>query len=391
MANIISFAILPAMKSLNWYIIRQLLSPVLFVTFALTGIIWLSQSLQFVEKLINGLPVSTFMYLTILLLPGILKYTLLMALFFGTLFAFNKLYTESELVVMWAAGQSKWALTKPVLYLASTVLITLYIIGFFLAPYGLRIVDELRIEWRESLASVVLKEGVFNSLSRGVTVYIREKSSTGELLGILVHDERDPAKPVTYMAEQGAFVKTDDGPRFVLKKGNLQEVQKDLAKLSILYFDDYTLDISQFEKKSGVISLDPTSRYLPELIWPEDTPSTRRNMDEINAELHQRLILPLYSICLVLIAIAGVTSGEFTRRGRIKNILSAGTSGVLLIITAMVLFGLAGSRPWLNPVIYCLPFLSAGIAAHLAVGGTFSTLLRVSFFPGQAHVRGSNS
>jgi len=353
---------------MNWYIIRQLLTPLLFITFALTGIIWLSQSLQFVEKLINGLPISTFLHLTILLLPGILKYTLLMALFFGTLFTFNKLYSESELVVMWAAGLSKWTIARPALYLATGLMIFLYFIGLFLTPYGIRIVDDLRLEWRESLASVVLREGVFNSLSRGVTVYIREKSSSGELLGILVHDERNPAKPVTYMAEQGAFVQTDDGPRFVMKKGNLQEVQKEQAKLSILYFDDYTLDVSQFEKKRGTRWLDPNARYLPELIWPEDSPATRRNIGEIRTELHNRLILPLYTISLTLIAIAGVTAGEFTRRSRVRYILTSATSGVLLIITAMVLFGLSEARPWLTPILYILPFLSAGIAAHLAAG-----------------------
>ena len=358
------------MTNMNWYIIRQLLTPLLFITFALTGIIWLSQSLQFVDKLINGLPISTFLHLTVLLLPGILKYTLLMALFFGTLFAFNKLYSESELVVMWAAGLSKWTIARPALYLATGLMLFLYFLGLFLAPYGIRIVDDLRLEWRESLASVVLREGVFNSLSRGVTVYIREKSSSGELLGILVHDERNPAKPVTYMAEQGAFVQTDAGPRFVMKKGNLQEVQKEQAKLSILYFDDYTLDVSQFEKKKNARWLEPQSRYPHELIWPEDSTVTRRNIGEIKTELHRRLILPLYTISLTFIAIAGITAGEFTRRSRVKYILTSAASGVMLIIVAMVLFGLSETQPWLVPLMYILPILSAGISAHLASGGT---------------------
>jgi lipopolysaccharide export system permease protein len=359
------------MTNMNRYIIRQMLAPLIFITFALTGVIWLSQSLKFVEKLINGLPISTFLYLTVLLLPGILKYTLLLSLFFGTLFAFNKLYSESELVVMWAAGLSKWALAKPAMYLGFSVMLFLYIISFVLSPYGIRVLDELRVEWRESLASVVLREGVFNTLARGVTVYIREKSSTGELLGILVHDERDPTKPVTYMAEQGAFVKTESGPRFVMKKGNLQEVKKDLAKLSILYFDDYTLDISQFEKKGGVRWLEPNARYLNELLWPEDSVDTRRNLNKIKAELHQRIVLPLYAISLIFIGIAGVNTGEFTRRSRVKPILTAAVSGVLLIVLAMVLFSLAGSAPWLTPILYVTPIVAAAITAHLASGGNF--------------------
>ncbi|MBL4667275.1 MAG: LptF/LptG family permease [Sneathiella sp.] len=339
-----------------------------FITFAMTGIIWLSQTLQFVDKLISGLPISTFLYLTVLLIPGILKYTLLLGLFFGTLFAFNRLYTESEIVVMWAAGLSKWALAKPALYVALFVAMLLYVFGFYLAPFGIRTVKELRYEWRESLASVVLREGVFNSLSKGVTVYIREKTKTGKLIGILVHDERVLEKPVTYMAQEGAFIKTDDGPRFLMKNGNLQEVQKDQAKLSILYFDEYTLDASQFEKKSTARWLKPEARYFSELIWPEDTVITRRNAGKLRKEFHSRIILPFYAFALVYIAIAGVLGGEFSRRGRAKNLMVAGVSGVGLLIAAMALFSVVGSNPQLIPLLYMAPFMATLIAARIAAG-----------------------
>ncbi|GLQ07566.1 LPS export ABC transporter permease LptF [Sneathiella chinensis] len=350
---------------------RQFAVPTLFITFALTGVVWLSQSLQFVEKLINGLPVGTFLYLTLLLLPGILKYTLLLGLFFGTLFAFNKLYTDSELVVMWSAGLSKWSLTRPALYLALIVTLGLYFLGFVLSPFGLRTITELRVEWRDSLASVVLREGVFNTLSRDVTVYIREKTSNGELLGILVHDERNPEKPMTYMAEKGAFINTEAGPRFVMQKGNIQEVQKDQAKLSILYFDDYTLDVSQFEKAPGLIWLKPEARYLNELLFPGDDAVTQRNLGKIRSELHQRFVLPLYALALVYIASAGVLSGEFTRRSKGRKLLIAGASGIGLIIIAMALFRVSDFNIFLIPLLYGVPLVAAGIAAWLASGGTF--------------------
>ena len=48
------------MKHINRYLMKQLAVPMIFITFSLTGVIWLSQALKFVEKLINGLPVTTF-------------------------------------------------------------------------------------------------------------------------------------------------------------------------------------------------------------------------------------------------------------------------------------------------------------------------------------------
>jgi len=362
------------MKNINRYIMKQLAVPMLFITFSLTGVIWLSQSLKFVEKLINGLPVSTFLYLSILLLPGILKYTLLLGIFFGTLFAFNKLYSDSELVVMWSAGLSKWALARPALYLALITTLLLYFLGFVLTPYGMRTVSELRVAWQDSLASVVLREGVFNSLTSGVTVYIREKSSNGEMLGILVHDERLPEKPVTYMAERGAFIKTDEGPRFVMNNGNLQEVAKDAAKLSLLYFDQYTLDISQFEKQSSAQWLEPEHRYLLELVFPEQSERVTRERWKLQSELHQRLVLPLYAIALVFIALAGVMSGEFTRRGRTKRIFASAATGVALLIAAMAMFRATGENALVTPIIYSLPIVSSVFAAYLASGGRFSLI-----------------
>ncbi|WP_169568762.1 LPS export ABC transporter permease LptF [Sneathiella limimaris] len=356
------------MKRINWYIIVQLLGPTLFITFALTGVIWLSQTLQFVEKLISGLPISTFLVLTALLLPGILKFTLMLGLFFGILFAFNKLYTESELIVMWSAGLSKWALCRPVLLTALVITIILYLFSFFLTPYGIRTVQELRVEWRDSLAAVVLREGVFNTLSKNVTVYIREKTRNGTLQGILVHDERDPEKPITYMAQEGAFIKTKEGPRFVMRNGNLQEVRKDEAKLSILYFNDYTLDVSQFEKQQSNNFVKADARYIGELLWPEDGLSEKQQ-NRIRSELHNRFSLPLYTFALALIALAGTMSGEFTRRGRGYKLFYAGSSGVLLLVLAIALFNLAEKSAVFIAPLYLLPIVASLCAAHLASGG----------------------
>ena len=357
------------MKNINRYIMRQLTVPMVFITFSLTGVIWLSQSLKFVEKLINGLPVSTFLYLSLLLLPDILRYTLLLGLFFGTLFAFNKLYSDSELIVMWAAGLSKSALARPAIYLALIVALIMYFLGFILVPYGNRTVTELRVAWQDSLAAVVLREGVFNSLTDGVTVYVREKTPAGEMLGILVHDERVPEKPVTYMAERGAFIKTEEGPRFIMNAGNLQEVSKRDAKLSLLYFDQYTLDITQFEKKSGARWLSPEHRYIWELINPEDSDQVRKSQHKLDSELHQRLVLPLYAMALVLIALAGVMGGEFNRRGRAQRMVISSICGVLLLVGGMALFRSTAYPAIIVPTQYLLPILTSIAAAYLASGG----------------------
>ena len=95
------------MSGIPAYIFRQIGGPLLFFTFVLTGVVWLSQSLRMLDLVINqSQSAATYIYLTLLALPSLMALILPFALFCAVLYALNRLYTESELVVIWAAGSS---------------------------------------------------------------------------------------------------------------------------------------------------------------------------------------------------------------------------------------------------------------------------------------------
>ncbi len=55
------------------YIFRHLIGSFLIITLSLVGVMWLTQSLRFVDLIINkGLSVGLFFYMTLLILPGLL-------------------------------------------------------------------------------------------------------------------------------------------------------------------------------------------------------------------------------------------------------------------------------------------------------------------------------
>ncbi|MFI4989152.1 MAG: LptF/LptG family permease, partial [Alphaproteobacteria bacterium] len=65
------------MRSYNRYIFKQLSVAMAFVTFCLTCAIWLTQSLRYIELIVkHGISLGTFLYLTMLLLPGFLSIVL---------------------------------------------------------------------------------------------------------------------------------------------------------------------------------------------------------------------------------------------------------------------------------------------------------------------------
>src|ERR1700748_2013925 len=93
--------------SLSVYVLGQLLGPVALLTVLLTSVIWLINSLQFLDLVINrGQSAFIFLYLILLVLPSLFLIILPISFFFAALFTLSRLAGDSELVVMQSAGYS---------------------------------------------------------------------------------------------------------------------------------------------------------------------------------------------------------------------------------------------------------------------------------------------
>ncbi len=312
------------MQSITRYIFSQLLAAALFISVALTLVFFLVGSLRWIGYIVNrGLPASTFFYFIALLLPSFLILILPIAAFCATLFVYYKLTMDSELVVLRAAGMSQWQLARPAFALAGLTVIALYSSTLYFMPTSYGAFKQLQNEIRSDYSAVLLQEGVFNNIAEGITVYVRERGSDGELRGILVHDSRDANRPVTMMAERGALVRSEQGPRVVMVNGNRQQMEQPGGRLSLLYFDRYTVELSELQSATHARWREPRERYLHELFNPTDAPDDVLNYDELIAEGHQRLAGPLQGLSFVLVALAALLSGQFERRGQLRRVLAA--------------------------------------------------------------------
>ncbi len=353
------------MRGSTRYILRQMLGPLAALILTLTGVIWLTQSLRFIDLIVNkGASLESFLLLSLLVLPRVLVVVLPAALFCTVLFAYHRLYIESELVVLRAAGLSQWALAKPAIIVATAVTILLYALTTFLAPAGKRELMSLRFALRNDFALVLLQEGVFNTVARGITVYVRERRSGGELLGILAYDQRDPERPVTMMAERGALIRADEGPLFVFVNGNRQQVDLDRGSLSLLYFDRYVLDLRPFTEV-GDRWREPDERFVHELFRPGTTPDDINHARELRSEAHRRFSLPLYAFAFTLIALTTILGGDFNRRGRWRRVLVACAAAVVLQAIALGLNPLVGNAPSLTPLMYAVPLGAVALSLYL--------------------------
>lgn len=348
------------------YMTRQLIWPLFFVAVAMAGVVWLTQSLRFVDLILNrGLPAHTFFYLAILMLPMVMSVLLPVALFIAVVFAYTKMTMDSELVVLQACGMSHTNLARPALAVTAGVLALCYLLNLYLMPLSYREFKDLQFSIRHNYSSVLLQEGAFNTVADGVTVYMRERHGDGELLGILVHDERIPEKPVTMMAERGALVQTAEGPRVVMVNGNRQAVERTQERLSILYFDRYTVDFATANPISAERWREPRERYIHELFMPDLSADDQRNANNLRAEAHQRLSSPLLAAAFVLIGLAAILAGEFNRRGQVRRILWATSVTILTELAYLGAVNLTATLPPAAPLVYLIPLTVAAGAAYV--------------------------
>ena len=310
--------------AISGYVLRLLLTATAAITVGLTFAVWLTQSLRLIDFIVNkGLPLGAFFSFIMLLLPGFLGIVLPIAAFCAVLFVYNKLTTDSELVILRAAGMSQMQVARPALMLGVICCLIGYAISLYFLPVSFRNFKDLQNEIRNNYSTVLLQEGTFNSVSRSITVYVRERSAGGELRGILVYDKTDPDNPVTMMAETGALVQGEHGPAVVMINGNRQEMTNDGASFSYLQFERYTIELSSFTEEMPLRWREPKERYLHELLNPSQHPMDQDLKNELIAEGHQRLIAPLYNITFIVIALAFLLSGEFNRRGQLYRVIGA--------------------------------------------------------------------
>jgi len=363
-------------RRLPRYILTQLLGPVALLTLLLTSVIWLVSCLQYLDLVINrGQSALTFLYLILLVLPTPLVAIMPIAFFFATLITLQRLQGDSELVAMASAGYSLRQLALPVLACAAVVMAFTYACVFYLSPAGQRTLRDKVLDIRADMAGALLNEGDFNTSQQGLTVFIRQLSNRGEIHGILVHDNRDRAHPVTYIAEKGILAQTPAGTRLIMVDGTIETSGQGGKQLQVLHFESDTINLDQFSGPTRYTLRKVQERYMDELFWPPEKGLTQRIRDQFFAEAHNRISQPFYCIAFALIAMAAVMRGGRQRGSVAMRLTVASLAAMGLRIAGYGIVGLAQRNPPLVAVFYLLPALGAAAAIALLAGYSPASLL----------------
>ncbi len=309
------------MTRIDRYILRQLILGLLAVTAGLAALVWLTQSLRFIELVLDrGLSLVVFLELTSLMLPGFIAVILPITTFIVVLFTYVRMNTDREIVVMRAAGLSQLRLARPGLLVALLAVMIGYGLNLWLVPLSHGAFRMWQFEIRNQMAAILLQEGVFSSVGNDLTVYARARDRDGHLRGILVHDERDAGQPVTIIAAEGQIITTPQGPRVVLRDGVRQQLERAAPgqppRLTVLSFAENSLDLARATRQEEVRARDSRERGIRELLEPDPAEGLRpREIARYYGEAHQRLSAPLTALSYALVGLAVALTGQFRRHG----------------------------------------------------------------------------
>ncbi len=352
------------MTRLDRYILRQLLSALLSVTTALVALIWLTQSLHFVELVVNrGLSLRVFMELTGLLVPGFVAVILPITSFVVVQFIYQRLAGDRELTVMRAAGLSDWALARPAVVLGGTSLACCMVLNLWVVPASSAEFRRYQFEIRNKVAAFLLQEGVFTAVSEDLTVYVRSRDTDGILHGILVQDDRQPNSRATILAENGRLLSTGDVPKVLLENGSREEIDRKTGRLDVLTFAEYTIDLATGGHGQEHLLHEVNEMPLSELLHPDPATTRPQDVGKLLVEAHHRMTQPITARSFALVAVASVLTGAFRRHGNLLRPAAAIAVMVALLALGLAVSSVATRRPELMPLVWLHAVLPGLVAA----------------------------
>ncbi|HQT86321.1 MAG: LPS export ABC transporter permease LptF [Acidiphilium sp. 37-64-53] len=350
---------------LDRYVFGQLALGLAVTTVGLVALIWLTQSLRFIQLIIQrGLSPFVFVHLTGLLLPSFVAVILPITCFIVTMFVYTRLISDRELVVMRASGMSDPVIARPAIALATLSMVLCFILNVWVVPASLHQFSKFEFQIRNKVAAFLLEPGVFTPIPGHITVYIQSRDQNSVLHGILIEDQRQKGAPATILARTGRLVAGPNGPEVLLRDGSREQIDPKTGRLNVLSFKRNLIDLAQSSSETDSATPKTSEATIWQLFHPNPAqipPATRLKW---HAEAWRRLVAPLDVMSYTLIALLAVLRSPFRRQANNAALAAAVVGVMVLVALGIGVDSLAARQNGLIPLIFIVaagPALVCGV------------------------------
>lgn len=348
------------MSAIDRYIVRTTLLAFLLIVVSLTGVIWITQALRGIDLMTGqGQSILVFLGVTGLAIPLLAMIISPIALLIAVMHTLNRLATDSEIIVMNAAGLSPGRLLRPFLFATCVVSLLVAFLSLYLAPECMRALRRWQTEIGADVLTNILRPGEFQKLGP-LTIRIQGRQPGGLLVGIFIDDQRNPSERIDILADRGTVQKNERGSFLILQDGNLQRFETGKREPALVAFASYAFDLSQFSNAVQSVTYGPRERSMGDLISPPpDDPVFKRIPGEFRSELHDRIFAPIYPFVFVLMAFAILGAPRTTRQNRNFAI---GVLVVGILVLRIAGFGLSTMSTSQPAAVFVQYFMLAAVS-----------------------------
>ena len=319
--------ILRNMRILNRYFTRQLIAIFIMLLLVLTGLAWMMQIMSMMKFLLNyGVELTSFLGLTMLMVPFIMSIIIPFVTFIAVIFVYNKMISDNEVTVMVASGLSPRQIARPAIVLAGVLTALHLVLNLWIVPQTQSMFYSTQWNLRYGLAHMKLQESAFTQITRGLVVYV-DKVSGHDLSQVMLSDMRDESAPVTIFAEKGKLISTARGLSIVMTNGSLQAAGDTLTTGT---FDSFDMDLNVADKggeSSFRVRRVPTNDLIDYVL---NSP-TKDQHKMVLAELSSRFLGPVMNLVLaVLCALILLRSSLLRRRASFAPAVAVAAMAVVM-------------------------------------------------------------
>ncbi|WP_167767090.1 LPS export ABC transporter permease LptF [Jannaschia formosa] len=361
------------MGTFDRYLAGQLLTYFGFFSLVLVAVYWVNRAIGLFDRLIEGgAGIGLFLEFTALALPNVIFIVLPVSALVAVLYGINRLSADSEMIVAQTTGLGPWVLARPVALFGLIVALMVTGLAHVLVPASRTALAERGAALSQDVTARFLTEGEFLHPGDGVTVYVREITEAGELLGLFLQDRRAGETRTSYTAERALLVRGDAGTRLVMFDGMAQTLTVADRRIVTVRFDDFAYDLADLSEPGGARQRDARELPTPDLLRadPAAQAETGEGPARLLAEGHVRIVEALFAFAVPLLALGCLLQGGYSRLGLWRQIMAAVMLAIVLRMLINVAENAAREDAALWPLLYLSPLLGLVLSAALLARAT---------------------
>ena len=313
------------------YILLRVVKITAMTLGSLLTLVLMSQVLVFVNVVTDsGDAIWTFLSLGFMLIPSVANIILPFALLIAVCQTFNTMHTESEIIVIEAAGASRKVQIRPVMLFAGALAALTLANTLVVEPYANRQLRDVIASSGSNLVRFAVRSGTFHRLENNLYIEIAGQLPGGGLQGLTIVDVREPDAEFIYYARRGQTASNDGQEILLLSDGEIHRRNAGTGEVSVITFTSYALDFATFSAVGGEPFYFAKERSTQELLFPNlDDRLFKSRPDMFRNELHRRLSDWLYPLAFGVIALFYSVGARSHREERLWTMASA--AGVALL------------------------------------------------------------